>query len=93
MKLMDPVCSPIFKHQRGGLVLRWVTTGESPLLYVFEVCFCSGLDTPAAFRANVPNRNGQLPMQVDAVVKDQFENIPGLISTNEIMDVKYPVGR
>jgi hypothetical protein len=33
--LTDPVRSPIFKHERGGLVLRWVTTGESPLLYVF----------------------------------------------------------
>jgi hypothetical protein len=35
MKIMDPVCSPIFKHERGRLVLRWVTTGESLLLYVF----------------------------------------------------------
>jgi hypothetical protein len=51
------------------------------------------IPTPAAFRANVPNRNGQLPMQVDAVVKDQFDNTPGLISTNEIKDVKCPVGQ
>jgi hypothetical protein len=35
MKTSDPVCSRVNKHGRGGLVLRWVTTGESPLLYVF----------------------------------------------------------
>jgi hypothetical protein len=35
MKTFDPVRSRIIKHGRGGLVLRWVTTGESPLLYVF----------------------------------------------------------
>jgi hypothetical protein len=34
----DPVRSRIIKHERGGLVLRWVTTGESPLLYVFSFC-------------------------------------------------------
>jgi len=31
----DPVRSPVLKLQTGGLVLRWVTTWESPLLYVF----------------------------------------------------------
>ncbi|KAH6020277.1 hypothetical protein HBI82_085710 [Parastagonospora nodorum] len=30
-----PVRSAIFKQRTGGLVVRWVTTGESPLLYVF----------------------------------------------------------
>jgi hypothetical protein len=38
MKTFDPVCSRKNKHGRGGLVLRWVTTGESPLLYVFSFC-------------------------------------------------------
>jgi hypothetical protein len=36
---MLPVRSAIFKQDTGGLVVRWVTTGEYPLLYVFEV-FC-----------------------------------------------------
>ncbi|ENI00045.1 hypothetical protein COCC4DRAFT_151420, partial [Bipolaris maydis ATCC 48331] len=27
--------SPNVKPSTGGLVVRWVTTGESPLLYVF----------------------------------------------------------
>ncbi|KAH5188571.1 hypothetical protein HBH76_102720 [Parastagonospora nodorum] len=35
-----PVRSAIFKQRTGGLVVRWVTTGESPLLYVFVSCFC-----------------------------------------------------
>jgi hypothetical protein len=33
---MLPVRSAIFKQDTGGLVVRWVTTGEYPLLYVFE---------------------------------------------------------
>ncbi|KAH3917176.1 hypothetical protein HBH56_053330 [Parastagonospora nodorum] len=34
-----PVRSAIFKQRTGGLVVRWVTTGESPLLYVFAILF------------------------------------------------------
>ncbi|KAH4573605.1 hypothetical protein HBH79_212770 [Parastagonospora nodorum] len=42
-----PVRSAIFKQRTGGLVVRWVTTGESPLLYVFVIfcIFCSSLLT------------------------------------------------
>jgi hypothetical protein len=32
-----PVRSALFKQHTGGLVVRWVTTGESPLLNVFFV--------------------------------------------------------
>jgi hypothetical protein len=35
---MLPVRSAIFKQDTGGLVVRWVTTGEYPLLYVFAFC-------------------------------------------------------
>ncbi|KAH6246417.1 hypothetical protein HBI42_188840 [Parastagonospora nodorum] len=35
MRTRLPVRSAIYKHRTGGLVVRWVTTGESPLLYVF----------------------------------------------------------
>jgi hypothetical protein len=31
-----PVRSALFKQRTGGLVVRWVTTGESPLLNVFS---------------------------------------------------------
>ncbi|KAF1961144.1 hypothetical protein CC80DRAFT_402106, partial [Byssothecium circinans] len=34
-----PVRSAIYKQDTGGLVLRWVTTGEYLLLYVFAVFF------------------------------------------------------
>jgi hypothetical protein len=34
---MLPVRSAIFKQDTGGLVVRWVTTGEYPLLYVFII--------------------------------------------------------
>jgi hypothetical protein len=34
---MLPVRSAIFKQDTGGLVVRWVTTDEYPLLYVFAI--------------------------------------------------------
>jgi hypothetical protein len=37
MKTELPVRSVVLKHRTGGLVVRWVTTSESPLLYVFAV--------------------------------------------------------
>jgi hypothetical protein len=38
---MLPVRSAIFKQDTGELVVRWVTTGEYPLLYVFtSFCRC-----------------------------------------------------
>jgi hypothetical protein len=33
--ILGPVRSPHGKPSTGGLVVRWVTTGEYPLLYVF----------------------------------------------------------
>ena len=39
MKIRLPVRSAIYKHDTGGLVVRWVTTSESLLLYVFAL-FC-----------------------------------------------------
>ncbi|KAF2853722.1 hypothetical protein T440DRAFT_545879 [Plenodomus tracheiphilus IPT5] len=35
LKARLPVRSAIYKQCTGGLVVRWVTTSESPLLYVF----------------------------------------------------------
>jgi hypothetical protein len=32
-----PVRSALFKQRTGGLVVRWVTTSEYPLLYVFAI--------------------------------------------------------
>ena len=43
----DPVRSPELKLRTGGLVVRWVTTCEYPLLYILlfgpdeSLCFCS----------------------------------------------------
>jgi hypothetical protein len=34
-KIALPVRSAVLKLVTGGLVVRWVTTGEYPLLYVF----------------------------------------------------------
>jgi hypothetical protein len=34
-----PVRLALFKQDTGGLVVRWVTTSESPLLYVFVSLF------------------------------------------------------
>jgi hypothetical protein len=38
LKTRLPVRSALFKQDTGGLVVRWVTTSESPLLYVFAWC-------------------------------------------------------
>ena len=32
-----PVRSVLFKQRTGGLVVRWVTTSEYPLLYIFAL--------------------------------------------------------
>jgi hypothetical protein len=40
LKTRLPVRSALFKQRTGGLVVRWVTTGESPLLYVFDSFCC-----------------------------------------------------
>jgi hypothetical protein len=34
-----PVRSALFKQRTGGLVVRWVTTSEYPLLNVFGLVF------------------------------------------------------
>jgi hypothetical protein len=39
LKTRLPVRSALFKQDTGGLVVRWVTTSESPLLYVFAILF------------------------------------------------------
>jgi hypothetical protein len=42
LKTRLPVRSALFKQRTGGLVVRWVTTSEYPLLYVFVgFCTCS----------------------------------------------------
>ena len=38
LKIRLPVRSAIYKQDTGGLVVRWVTTSESPLLYVLNFC-------------------------------------------------------
>jgi hypothetical protein len=40
MKTRLPVRSALFKHDTGGLVVKWVTISESLLLYVFASPFC-----------------------------------------------------
>jgi hypothetical protein len=41
LKTRLPVRSALFKQRTGGLVVRWVTTSEYPLLYVFVLFFFS----------------------------------------------------
>ncbi|XP_014554189.1 hypothetical protein COCVIDRAFT_105596, partial [Bipolaris victoriae FI3] len=40
LRASHPVRSGIYKQFTGGLVVRWVTTSESPLSYVFFVHVC-----------------------------------------------------
>jgi hypothetical protein len=41
MNLVLPVRSADLKHDTGGLVVRWVTTSEYLLLYVFALFWTS----------------------------------------------------
>jgi hypothetical protein len=43
LKIELPVRSAVLKQCTGGLVVRWVTTGEYPLLYVFEFFWSQGV--------------------------------------------------
>jgi hypothetical protein len=43
LKTRLPVRSALFKQRTGGLVVRWVTTSEYPLLYVFANSIASYL--------------------------------------------------
>jgi hypothetical protein len=49
-----PVRSAVLKLVTGGLVVRWVTTSESPLLYVLQFLFArmSRSDRPCIFCLN-----------------------------------------
>jgi hypothetical protein len=62
LKTRLPVRSALFKQRTGGLVVRWVTTGESPLLYVFAAfrffLFLARLDVGAGFYAESVMRGG-----------------------------------
>ncbi|KAH7399616.1 hypothetical protein BKA66DRAFT_168751 [Pyrenochaeta sp. MPI-SDFR-AT-0127] len=46
LKTELPVRSAVLKQCTGGLVVRWVTTSESPLLYVFAIFFGDSLPSP-----------------------------------------------
>ena len=48
-KTRDPVRSPRFKLMIGGVVLRWETTGEYPLLYVYFLFALSCFVLPCTF--------------------------------------------
>ena len=54
MKIRLPVRSAIYKHDTGGLVVRWVTTSESPLLYVFAFFLPFFLVVDTAVVAEMP---------------------------------------
>jgi hypothetical protein len=53
LKTRLPVRSALFKQRTGGLVVRWVTTSEYPLLYVFFFvfadCECKSMGTMHLF--------------------------------------------
>ena len=61
LKTRLPVRSALFKQVTGGLVVRWVTTGEYPLLYVLFLRF-GGLpvvQTDAYYSNLFPGKNLQ----------------------------------
>ncbi|KAF1927747.1 uncharacterized protein M421DRAFT_421591 [Didymella exigua CBS 183.55] len=57
LKTRLPVRSALFKQRTGGLVVRWVTTSEYPLLYVFAFfdAHLTHLSWVRCFPATQPN--------------------------------------
>jgi hypothetical protein len=49
-----PVCSAVLKRDTGGLVVKWVTIGEFPLLYVFDSFFAFLHSLPSSSPNVVP---------------------------------------
>jgi hypothetical protein len=58
-----PVRSAVLKQFTGGLVVRWVTTGESPLLYVFE--FLDIHECMSAISDLITSRLGDIDVRID----------------------------
>ncbi|KAF2176281.1 hypothetical protein K469DRAFT_607773, partial [Zopfia rhizophila CBS 207.26] len=56
-----PVRSPLNKPLTGGLVVRWVTTSEYPLLYVFCLSFLFQV-TNYMYRVMSPANGGKSMM-------------------------------
>jgi hypothetical protein len=56
LKIELPVRSAVLKQCTGGLVVRWVTTGEYPLLYVF--CLCLRLESSVFCNRRTGGRAG-----------------------------------
>ncbi|KAF2641165.1 hypothetical protein P280DRAFT_398147, partial [Massarina eburnea CBS 473.64] len=51
-----PVRSAVLKHDTGGLVVRWVTTGEYLLLYVFALFGVLFFEISADYVSNAENK-------------------------------------
>ncbi|KAH6862996.1 hypothetical protein B0T12DRAFT_344246, partial [Alternaria alternata] len=75
LKIRLPVRSAIYKQCTGGLVVRWVTTSESPLLYVF--CFLS----------HISFKQGGLPVAC-ASLEQKNECTIGVHRATEIQHVR-----
>jgi hypothetical protein len=60
-----PVRSALFKQRIGGLLVRWVTTSEYPLLYVFALVFCCILSvrSGAHEKNNIDSGGSQLVVE------------------------------
>jgi hypothetical protein len=73
LKTRLPVRSALFKQRTGGLVVRWVTTSEYPLLYVFA-SFCS------AHEEHAPRDHRQRPSRNKPFACDTTPWLSGRLS-------------
>jgi hypothetical protein len=69
LKTRLPVRSALFKQRTGGLVVRWVTTSEYPLLYVFAF-FCHSIWVRMVRRKSF---NGQFESLLSSVILLNFD--------------------
>ena len=77
LKIRLPVRSAIYKQCTGGLVVRWVTTSESPLLYVF-CFFVSHLFQTGRFTRGVRPLRAEERMHDHSSLRDRYSGYPTL---------------
>jgi hypothetical protein len=57
MRTRLPVRSALFKHDTGGLVVKWVTISESLLLYVFAFLLPPALNNEVGIDNKAPSHS------------------------------------
>lgn len=76
-----PVRSAVLKQRTGGLVVRWVTTSEYPLLYVFVRFIFLHMETRFCIAPVAPIRRLPCSLFIDILLTGPFLSTSNLLAT------------